>query len=261
MDDASWKALALATLGIGVGAMTGLAEPSAWYIPWLWALAIGLVVAGIAMWFWPSVRHIERWLRNQRLRVPWERREPPKIAPIIVPAKPATGPPTEQPRRLSAYEAERKIRLIDQVLEILRTEIVPAVEEAQRHASRFKDSYLYPDRWDQIDEGVRRTRDNLQKAYLKIESVKHGQHEHGEIAGLLAMPEGNSLASSLGHAWISFQHCRNWLKDNTPGDSFQHIFGPRELDLQVATERLVHWRVKVEGALVRLRRSLEPKPF
>jgi hypothetical protein len=177
---------------------------------------------------------------------------PPKEA--TVPA----APPAPPPRPLTAYEAEKKLRAIDQALDILSNDMQPSISDGPRLNNGWnalKDRKNYPNYSEELTAYTDRFKQNA----TKLDDLRARIPEYQDIVMVTTQTYYNS-------AWPAIQDYRaTWQRmlyldvENKMDQGSLDVFmkGPSNA-FEKAIRDFTEWRNRTRGRLVELRREISP---
>jgi hypothetical protein len=168
---------------------------------------------------------------------------------------PAPPPP---PRPLSTYEAEQKIRVIDSVLKILRTDMQPLEDKwylpQLGHAwNALKDPSNNPNYLKEL-----LTYRDLFKSHCEsLITLRNNNSEYPDIVSATEQPNYEAELKPIEDFLVLSQQLLTYLKPDIGNDDFNRILGNSSAAALKATQEFIVWRTQTRIKMEKMRVELQ----
>lgn len=203
-----------------------------------WGMFIGLVIAGLL---------IAKAIKD----TPESAAPPPKTVKL------QSEPVAASKREMSSYEAEMKIRVIDDLLAMLRGDPWRYVKVGKELQEEAWGAFKHAERFPQHESNWQFYEADLRNLLKKLEAMKADNRHYIDIVSLVNLDATRDLLSAVGNFHKTFVVLRNSLREDAKG-AFHHLMGPRTVLIDTGLDALLRWRNSTQQALTKMRQSLSP---
>jgi hypothetical protein len=159
---------------------------------------------------------------------------------------------------LSAYEAELKLRLIDQMLRIVSDTMEPIIANGpglQTGAwNAFKDPTNHPNYRANLLTYMNAIRDNAKT----LDDLRDRNPQYQDIVVATQQMYYNSVYPAVEDFVSTYGRLSQYLKNDVSNDSFEYLMKSPRDKFGTAIQQFTQWRNTVRGQLIELRRKLSP---
>ena len=170
----------------------------------------------------------------------------------------ATPPPKPKrpPTQLPAYEVEKKLRVIDEVLAMLNSEMQTAIEKGTRLLNSWWNAYKNPENHAGYDAELISHRDDLKNQIIRLEKVRAGNTHYHDIGEIIKPVYAESVISKAEQFLIIYTELAHYFKSDVPHETFERMMKKPRQDMEDGVRELTLWRNKVRSDLNELRREI-----
>lgn len=185
---------------------------------------------------------------------------PPRNTPVVAVGvlDPTAKPLPQAQRPLSTYEIEKKLRVLDQFLDFLNTEMRPTVDQAGRVRDLawevFRDRERNASYQDEMATHIRMVRDNFE-AFDRLRGLCL---QYPDIMQATEQTYGVQLEVTASDYKRMFAILLAYLRDNTPHQHFWEIMSDKRAAFDSAVNAFKAWRQSTINTLAEMRRKLAP---
>jgi hypothetical protein len=161
-------------------------------------------------------------------------------------------------RPLTPYEAEKKIRVIDSILKVLREDMQPLEDKwylpQVGHAwNAFKDPQNKQDYLSQVFA----YRDSFRTICEGLVSFRHSNAEYPDILAASDQPNYETELKAIENYLILSQQFLSYLMPDIGFDDFSRMLNPASADALKATHEFKYWRTQTRIKMEQMRVALQ----
>jgi hypothetical protein len=158
-------------------------------------------------------------------------------------------------RPLSSYEAELKVRAIDNILKILSADMQPVVERfplQQNWWNALKDPKNNPN----FRENLISFRDEYKAACLKLDSLRNNIPEYQDLVQIIEQPNYSKNLQALEKYLVQFMYVQDTVKPDASKEALLSFMDDFMTAQYNAMNDFIGWRNSTRAKVLELRRQI-----
>lgn len=182
----------------------------------------------------------------------------PTVRPEPLPAPPAPGVPPAPPRQLSSNEVEKKVRVIDRLLEILSKDMEPTIVDGPRLLAGAWNAFKNPLGNPKYVNELRAYRDLVKQNAEKLDALRDQSPEYQDIVGATVQTYYNSAFPAIEDFYVTYGRFATYLSKDIENSSFENLMKPKSYAFAKAIQDFAQWRHSTRGRVIEIRRQISP---
>jgi hypothetical protein len=166
-------------------------------------------------------------------------------------------PPPPAPRALSTYEADLKVKAIDNVLEILTMDMEPIIAIWPRLTNWFnaiKDPTYNPN----FRQELMAFRESFKGAALKLDNLRDRLPQYQDVIVAAQQTRYNEFIAAIERYMGVFMHIQDSVKPNAPDEALRTFLDKPAMEFDRAMTGFIGWRNAARSQVIELRRAISP---
>jgi hypothetical protein len=180
-----------------------------------------------------------------KARSPIDDASPPPEKPPA-PQSPAVA---ESPRQLTAYEIERKLRILDEMVVPQLDRMRLLINEGERLQSSGWNAFKDPNSYPEYCEKLKDFRDRFRNHSRELHTIAEDQRAHSDIGDAIGYTSHETWAQAIEKYMVKYGYFHRWMHADAPREAYTAFL---EDDANNFGKAIIEYSIWCSGARVRV---------